>query len=147
MTGVRATAPRPAAAAALVSQRPRSILRSVQEQALHGGQLLTALSDAVVRILRDHAGKGPTMCKSHWAGEDTLVVLMSGGFTVAERTLYETGRGDAVRSSRQALDDALADRLKAHVEELTGRRVLAFMSTVHQDPDYAAELFVLEPRE
>jgi len=117
----------------------------VQEQALHGGQLLTALSDAVVRILHDHAGKGPTVCRSHWAGDDLLVVLMSGGFTMAERTLYETGRGDAVQSSRHALHDALADRFKAHVEELTGRRVLAFMSTVHQDPDYSANLFVLEP--
>jgi hypothetical protein len=33
----------------------------------------------------------------------------------------------------------------AKIEELTGRRVTAFMSANHIDPDLAAELFVLEP--
>jgi uncharacterized protein YbcI len=32
------------------------------------------------------------------------------------------------------------------VEEATGRRVVAFMSQVHFDPDMAAEVFVLEPQ-
>jgi hypothetical protein len=31
------------------------------------------------------------------------------------------------------------------VETITGRRVLAFMSNNHIDPNLAAELFVLEP--
>ena len=31
------------------------------------------------------------------------------------------------------------------VEEITGRRVIAFMSQIHFDPDMAAEIFVLEP--
>ena len=29
------------------------------------------------------------------------------------------------------------------VEEITGRKVIAFMSQVHRDPDMAAEIFVL----
>jgi uncharacterized protein YbcI len=33
----------------------------------------------------------------------------------------------------------------AKIEELTGRKVMAFMSANHIDPDLAAELFVLEP--
>lgn len=35
--------------------------------------------------------------------------------------------------------------LIAVVEERTGRRVAAFMSDNHIDPDFAAEVFVLEP--
>ena len=31
------------------------------------------------------------------------------------------------------------------VEEITGRKVIAFMSQVHRDPDMAAEIFVLTP--
>jgi uncharacterized protein YbcI len=31
------------------------------------------------------------------------------------------------------------------VEEITGRKVIAFMSQVHLDPDMAAEIFVLSP--
>lgn len=33
------------------------------------------------------------------------------------------------------------------MEELTGRRVLAFLSDNHVDPDVAVETFVLEPQE
>jgi uncharacterized protein YbcI len=32
----------------------------------------------------------------------------------------------------------------ASIEKLTGRKVIAFMSASHIDPDLAAELFVLE---
>ena len=31
------------------------------------------------------------------------------------------------------------------VENLTGRRVVAFMSASHEQPDLSAEIFVLEP--
>jgi hypothetical protein len=37
-----------------------------------------------------------------------------------------------------------ADAINA-VETISGRRVLAFMSNNHIDPDLAVELFVLEP--
>ena len=33
------------------------------------------------------------------------------------------------------------------IEELTGRKVIAFMNASHQDPDLSAELFVLEPQD
>jgi hypothetical protein len=37
-----------------------------------------------------------------------------------------------------------ADAISA-VETISGRRVLAFMSNNHVDPDLAAEVFVLDP--
>jgi hypothetical protein len=33
------------------------------------------------------------------------------------------------------------------VEEATGRRVIAYMSSIHIEPDLAVEIFVLEPIE
>jgi hypothetical protein len=39
----------------------------------------------------------------------------------------------------------MGPRFREAVEEATGRRVIAFMSQVHFDPDMAAEIFVLEP--
>jgi uncharacterized protein YbcI len=36
--------------------------------------------------------------------------------------------------------------LEADIEQLTGRKVLAFMSANHIDPDLAVELFILEPQ-
>jgi len=39
----------------------------------------------------------------------------------------------------------MREDLTADIEQLTGRKVIAFMSTNHIDPDLAAELFILEP--
>jgi hypothetical protein len=39
----------------------------------------------------------------------------------------------------------MRDDLVAAVEGLTERKVIAFMSENHVDPDMAAEIFVLEP--
>jgi len=55
-----------------------------------------------VSLFRDFAGKGPSACKSFWAGSDLVVVLLRGGFTIAEQTLYEGGHESSVRDSRHA---------------------------------------------
>jgi uncharacterized protein YbcI len=120
---------------------------SSQEEQLQGGRLLVAVADGVVRLLRDFAGKGPTTCKAHWAGPDILVVMLRGGYTTAEQTLFEGGHGESVRESRMRLQDTLEARMSAMIEELTGRKVIAFMNASHQDPDLTAELFVLEPQD
>lgn len=107
------------------------------------GQTLVQLCNGVVQLLREFAGKGPTRCKAYWAGRDVLVILLSGGFTAADQTLFDAGRGGSVRDSQHALQDALEIRMKALVEDLTDRTVLAFMSASHQSPDLRVEIFVL----
>ncbi len=118
-----------------------------EKATLEGGQLLVAISAEMVTIFRDFLGKGPERCKAYWAGTDMLVVLLAGGFSVAEQTLFAAGRGAAVQESRMALQETLAERMNAKIEELTGRRVIAFLSASHQEPDLSAELFLLEPQE
>jgi uncharacterized protein YbcI len=83
----------------------------VAREVLQGGQLLAALSGAMVNLFRDFLGKGPERCKTYWAGNDVLVILLGGGYTVAEQTLYQAGRGDAVQESRLAIQSALAVRI------------------------------------
>ena len=39
----------------------------------------------------------------------------------------------------------MRERFSTSVEEITGRKVIQFMSQVSFDPDMAAEIFVLEP--
>lgn len=118
-----------------------------EKATLEGGQLLVAISAEMVTIFRDFLGKGPERCKAYWAGTDMLVVLLAGGFSVAEKTLFAAGRGAAVQESRMALQETLSERMKGTIEELTGRRVVAFLSASHQEPDLSAELFLLEPQE
>ncbi len=119
----------------------------LEHSQLQGGQMLVQLCNGVVQLLREFAGKGPSRCKAYWAGGDMLVILLGGGFTIAEQTLFDAGRGGSVRDAQHALQDTLEIRMKALVEDLTDRTVLAFMSASHQAPDFRVELFVLEPDE
>lgn len=114
---------------------------------IRGSEQLAAISSAMVALTKQYAGKGPTKCKTYWAGTDLLIVLMGGGFTTAEQTLFEGGRSSAVQDARAAYQATMRERMSALVERLTGRRVVAFMSASHQQPDLACELFVFEPRE
>jgi len=108
------------------------------------GELAGEISSTFVQLLKEHAGKGPTKCRTYL--EDELVVVMlRGGFTRAETTLFEAGKWLDVRESRQTFHDTMEGRFTAALERLTGRRVQAFMSASHQGPDLQVELFLLEP--
>ena len=48
---------------------------------------------------------------------------------------------------RRSFQQAMEDEFRSVVEEATGRNVIAYMSSIHVDPDLAVELFVLEPVE
>jgi uncharacterized protein YbcI len=65
--------------------------------------------------------------------------------TKGERRLVTQGRDIRVLDYRAEFQAAMREEAIAKIEELTGRRVTAFMSANHIDPDLAAELFVLEP--
>lgn len=111
-----------------------------------GGEVLASISTQMVQLLREAVGKGPTRCKTHWAGSDMLLVVLGGGYLTSEQTLYAAGRAADVRAGRQALQDVLEGRMRRLVEEHVGRRVVAFMSAQHQEPDLQVEIFVLEPQ-
>jgi uncharacterized protein YbcI len=114
---------------------------------LHGDELLTAVASAMVAMTKEFAGKGPSKCKAYWAGQDMLLVMLGGGFTTAEQTLFESGRGDTVQEARSAYQDSMRQRLIGVMQELVGREVVAFMNASHQDPDLTAQLFIFEPHE
>src|SRR5215217_2812800 len=93
---------------------------------LHGSELLAAIASAMIALQKQYAGKGPTKCQANWAGDDTLVVMMGGGFTQAEQTMYEGGRGGDVRGARLAFQDTMRERMTQLAESLVGRGVVAF---------------------
>ena len=74
-----------------------------------GGELLASISRRIVQLLATFAGKGTTRCKTHWAGPDMLVVVLGGGYTEAEQTLYDRGRTEDVRVYRAAIQEALSE--------------------------------------
>jgi uncharacterized protein YbcI len=109
-----------------------------------GGGVLASISTGLVRLHRQYYGKGPTKAKTY-AVNDTVVTILKGGFTTVERTLIDDGRSPAVHDIRRTFQAAMQRQFTGVVEEATGRPVIAYMSTVHTDPDLAVELFVLEP--
>ncbi len=107
------------------------------------GPVAADISNALVRLVREHFGKGPTQAKT-LLHDDVVVTVLRGGFTQAEKTLYKAGRADVVHESRRAMQDVLEREMRAAVERLTGRRVAAFMSANHHEPDASVEVFLLE---
>jgi uncharacterized protein YbcI len=99
----------------------------------------------MVSLLRETTGRGPTQCKTFWAGDEILLVQIKGGYSTAERTLAESGHADEVHSSRRALQDSVAEDMQSIVETQVGRPVVAFMSNTHLDPDMMIEVFALGP--
>jgi uncharacterized protein YbcI len=65
--------------------------------------------------------------------------------TKAERKLVEDGKRELVLQVRQEFQKTMREDLIAAVETLTERKVVAFMSDNHIDPDMAVETFVLRP--
>jgi uncharacterized protein YbcI len=76
---------------------------------------------------------------------DYVVCFLEDIYTPVERTLIDAGRQEAVLETRQIFQQAMRANFVEIVEEATGRKVKAFMSQNHFEPDMAAEIFVLEP--
>src|ERR1700736_6446159 len=108
------------------------------------GDVLTAISDGLVGLLKDFYGRGPTRAKSYYE-DDLVVCVLRGGFSRVEQTLLEGGRTAAVIRQRLEFQELMRERFEAVIEDATGRRVIGFMSGNQQHPDMMCEVFVLAP--
>jgi uncharacterized protein YbcI len=108
------------------------------------GDVLTAVSDGLVALLKEYYGRGPTQAKTYYY-DDLVVCLLRGGFTRVEQTLLDGGRGAAVIEQRMAFQEVMRERFAAVIEHATGRTVVGFMSGNQQSPDMICEVFVLRP--
>jgi uncharacterized protein YbcI len=108
------------------------------------GSVTAAVANAVVRLVREYTGRGPTRARAV-ISKDLVSVVMGDVLTKAERKLVEDGKRELVLQVRQEFQKTMREDLIAAVEMLTERKVIAFMSDNHIDPDMAVESFVLEP--
>lgn len=126
------------------------MVRGVQEQAgdttgpLSGGQLLAAISTSIVGILREHYGRGPMKAKTYVLDDIIVVVMRGSGFTPLEQTIMDSGDPDRVIAMREDFQRVMADRYKETIRLLTGRRVVAFLSQAHVEPDITMEIFFVD---
>jgi uncharacterized protein YbcI len=110
------------------------------------GEVLARISTGLVQLHSRFYGKGPTKAKTHLVN-NTVISILRGGFTTVERTLIDQGNADAVYAMRRSFQGVMEEQFTAVVEEATGRKVIAYMSQIHENPDLAVEIFVLEPSE
>ncbi len=105
------------------------------------------VSNAMVRLYKEQFGRGPTKARSGFAGPDTLVCTLEDSLTPAERNLVKMGEEHRLRDVRLFFQHATEDQFRAAVEEITGRRVWAFVSGMDVREDVSVEVFYLEPEE
>ena len=107
------------------------------------GELAAAISTTVVRALARTTGRGPTKARTT-LGDNGVFVVLQDSLTVGEQTLTDAGQGQVVLDLRRRWQRVMQADVSKEIEQLTGRKVIGFMSDNHIDPDLAVEVFVLE---
>jgi uncharacterized protein YbcI len=111
---------------------------------LKGGQLLAAISNRIVAMLREHYGRAPINAKTYVLDDMIIVVLRGSGFIPLEQTIMDSGEPERVLAMREDFRRVMADRFQQVIEELTGRNVVAFVSRGHVEPDITMEIFFID---
>lgn len=118
---------------------------AVPDEALHGDELLDAVTEAMVGFHQRYYHRKPVTAKTVLLGDDLLACVLGGVYTDVEKTMIEIQRSTIVQETRNEFQNAMQDRFIKVVEDLSGRRVLAFISNHHVGPDIEIELFFLAP--
>jgi uncharacterized protein YbcI len=110
------------------------------EEHPHNGSPSAEISRSAVQLLREYTGRGPTRARTT-INTDSVMIVLGDILTKGERKLAESGKAERVLDVRHDFQMVMREELVAMVE----RKVIAFMSDNHLDPDLAVEVFILEP--
>jgi uncharacterized protein YbcI len=110
---------------------------------LTGGELNSALTNELVGVHAGYLGHGPKTASTFYRG-NVVVTVMHDVLTKAEKILAQTGRHGDVSEARGIYHKEMETDLRAVVERLTGRKVLAFLTAIQIEPDVAAAIFILD---
>jgi uncharacterized protein YbcI len=104
---------------------------------------LMEISNAMVKLYKQAFGRGPTAARTHWAGPDTIVCILEDTLTPAERNLVRLGEHQRLRDMRMIFQYAMVREFCEPVEQITGRTVRSFHSSIDTIADgMALETFV-----
>jgi uncharacterized protein YbcI len=102
------------------------------------------ISTSAVQLLHDYTGRGPTKAKTV-INEDMVTIVLADTLTKGEQRLVDEGLDARVIQLRHDYQMIMREDLVGIVERQLDRKVIAFMSQNHIDPDLAVEVFVLRP--
>ena len=109
------------------------------------GLELQEITNAMVRIYKEQLGRGPTKARTNYAGPDTLVSTLENSLTAAEANMLALDEHQRVREIRTFFQHASERDFVGAVEQITGRKVRAFVSGTDTHQDVSSEVFYLEP--
>jgi uncharacterized protein YbcI len=124
------------------TQADGSSSEAAQERTL---SRLQAVSRAMTRIYEEQFGRGPEHVRSYYAGPDAIVCFLENTLTPVERSLGTLDEHQRLRDMRMLFPYAAEQDFRGSIEQITGRKVIAFVSGIDTRADVASELFRLEP--
>ena len=103
------------------------------------------ITRGIVAIYKEYVGRGPT--EGHTViGHDVVTCVLHDSLLPAEVTLVQEGNASTVRQIRRDFQMAMKGSMTRLVEETLERKVQCLLSDHSPDPDFASEVFVLEPQ-
>jgi uncharacterized protein YbcI len=109
--------------------------------------VLMEVSNTMVRLYKEQFGRGPTSARTHWAGPDVLITVLEDTLAPPERNLLRLGEHQRLRDTRLFFQYATVTEFCRPVEQITGRVVRAFHSSLDTQADgQAVEVFVMYPQ-
>ena len=106
---------------------------------------LAEISREMVRLYKDHFGRGPVKARTDWAGDDTIVCTLEETLTPAEKNLRAMGEHQRLRDVRMFFQHATVKEFVEPIERITDRTVRSFISGIDTEEDVAIEAFILYP--
>jgi uncharacterized protein YbcI len=103
----------------------------------------TVMSNEMRAVIKRLWGRGPEHVRVLLPDEDTVVVLLTGVLTGAERTLLAADRAGTVISQRDVLHAALEPEIRAILETYMARETDAFIPGIDTDRDVASLVVTL----
>ena len=98
------------------------------------------ITSRIVAFMRQHYGRGPIKAKTYVLDNLIVCALTDGGSTAIERTMVQGREPDRVLAMRRDFQRMMKQRYSEMIEQLTGRKVRAFLSQAHVEPDLTIEI-------
>jgi uncharacterized protein YbcI len=107
---------------------------------------LDAISTSIASLLHEHYGRASTKVKAYGIADMIVVVVRVEELTPLEKTMVDGGEPESVVAMRGDFARVMAGRYMQVIAHVTGRHVIALLSTAHVDPDIIIEAFFLDRR-
>jgi len=101
------------------------------------------ISRAMVSIMKQYYGKGPTNARTFF-NERYVFCVMEGGLTRSDETLLAAGQEELVRTYRLSFESVITPVITRAVADITQCAVVGYHSQIILDPPHIVEIFILD---